>query len=175
MDLSRIVQFRLLKSEYTPPTYSDKYRYENIDIFEFKKDPQRLLNISEMIKNQIEWGGVPDTFEKLYKRFKSNSFCQIWIYDDTDIGWYWYNHNVSLDWLSIDKKLNPNEIYVGGAFVSNKVERPANSSFIFYNFSFINAFNELNKDTVYIYGDDWNRASNILMYKSGCKQFNYLK
>lgn len=175
MDTNKIVQFRIKKENYNPPPYSDLYQYHTVDINNYKSNLDRLLNITKLIDIQIVWDGNPNTKEKLQKRFESNSVCQLWIYDGVDIGWYWYNDNFTYDWVNIIQTLNKNEHYVGGAFVSNRVNRPPNSSFIFYNFSFINAFNNLKKDTVYIYGDDWNRASNILMYKSGCEQYNFIK
>ena len=175
MDVNKIVQFRIKKEDYTPPIYSDLYQYETIDINNYKSNLDRLLNITKLIDKQIVWEGNPNTEEKLLKRFQSESVCQLWIYDGVDIGWYWYNNNFTYDWINIIQTLNKNEHYVGGAFCSNQVSRPPDCSFIFYNFSFINAFDNLGKDTVYIYGDDWNRASNILMYKSGCEQYNFIK
>lgn len=175
MDTSKIVQFRIKKEDYNPPIYSSLYQYKTIDINNYKSNLNRLLNITKLIDKQIEWGGNPNTEKKLLERFESKSVCQLWIYNNVDIGWYWYNDDFTFDWITIDQKLKDNEHYVGGAFCSNQLERPSNSSFIFYNFSFINAFNNLQKDTVYIYGDDWNRASNILMYKSGCEQYNFIK
>ena len=175
MDLDKILQFKVDKKNYTPPVYSNMYQYDTIDISNYSSNIDRLLNISSLIDKQISWDGNPNTVDKLLKRFKSNSVCQIWIYAGIDIGWYWYNDNVTFDWVTLNQLLKSNEHYVGGAFVSNTIDRPAESSFIFYNFSFINAFTNLGKDIVYVYGDEWNRASNILMYKSGCTKFNFIK
>jgi hypothetical protein len=137
MDIQKIVQFRIKKEDYTPPVYSELYQYETIDINNYKSNIVRLLNITKLIDNQIVWKETPNTEEKLLKRFKSNTVCQLWIYNGNDVGWYWYNNDFTLDWIFINQKLKDNEHYVGGAFCSNELDRPTNSSFIFYNFSFI--------------------------------------
>ena len=73
------------------------------------------------------------------------------------------------------KTLNENEIYGGGAFLSKKVNRPANSGLIFYNLTFDYWLNEMDNECIYQYSDDWNRVSSILSYKNGFEQFNFIK
>lgn len=175
MDINKIIQFRLLKDNHTPPEYSSDYRYEIIDINNYQDNLDRLLSVSFQMEKEMEWDGIPNTEDKLYKRFINGSNAQFWIYKDTIIGWCWQNMNVTYDWETTNHILKPNESYTGGAFVSRELKRPPESSFIFYNFSFSYLLSLEGKDTVYLYSDDWNRASSILCYKSGYTNYNFIK
>ena len=174
MDINKIVQLRLLKNNHTPPNYSSDYRYEIIDINNYRSNLNRLLSVSFQMEKEMEWEGIPNTEEKLYKRFANGSNAQLWIYKDVVIGWCWQNMNLTYDWETTNQILKPNESYTGGAFVSRELKRPPESSFIFYNFSFEYLLALEGKDTVYLYSDSWNRASAQLCYKSGCTKYNFL-
>ena len=73
MDVNEIVQFRLLQNNHTPPEYSSDYRYEIIDINNYQDNLDRLLSVSFQMEKEMEWDGIPNTEEKLHKRFVNGS------------------------------------------------------------------------------------------------------
>lgn len=175
MDIDKIVQFRLLKNNHTPPNYSSDYRYEIIDINNYEDNLDRLLSVSFQMGKEMKWDGIPNTKEKLHKRFINHSNAQLWIHRDIIIGWCWQNMNITYDWQTTNHILRPNQSYTGGAFVSKELKKTPESSFIFYNFSFSYLLSLEDVDTVYLYSDSWNRASSHLCYKSGFHQFNFIQ
>lgn len=173
MITDNIVQFRLLKEEFKEYPVSGDYRIIHVTKYNYRKYIKELLNVSELLKADIEWDGIPD-LTGIQKRFVANSECFLWYYKSELVGWTWFNESVSIDWESIFKLLPSNEVYVGGAFVSKKKNLPPAAGFNFYNLCFNSWLRDFNYNKIYLYSDDWNRASAILCYRCGFKKYSFL-
>lgn len=173
MDVNKIVQLRLLRDKFKKIPFTENYSVQLVDIFNYKNYISQLINISELMKSDFDWIGIPDE-ATLHRRFQHNSHCLLWIYNSITIGWAWSNYNVTPYWEKSIQELNDKEIYGGGAFLSKKVDRPTNSGLIFYNLTFDYWLNKMDNNCIYQYSDTWNRASSILSYKNGFDKFNYL-
>jgi len=169
-----IIQFRLLKKDRNPVLDHKGITYILVDKTNFSYYSDRLLNISSLMKKDIDWDQTPDTKEILKNRVDSNSECLLFSYNGYDIGWHWVNDNVCKDWINIDKRLNDNEGYNGGAYVTRQLERPPSAGEVVYHFTWSYLLDYKNKDIVYHYCDVWNRATSIFSYRYGFKQFNFL-
>jgi hypothetical protein len=169
-----IVQLRLLRKNFKKIDFDESYSIEFVDNSTYEKHISDLLYISDLMKRDLEWEGIPNETD-IQKRFENNSHCLLWKYDKQPIGWAWSNYNVSFDWKTITQKLNKGEIYGGGAFLSKSVKRPSNSGLVFYNLTFEYWLEEMNNNVIYQYSDDWNRVSSILSYKNGFEKYNFIK
>jgi len=174
MDISKIVQFRLIHAEFKKIEIDDAYRIVHLTESNYLNYLDDILYVIELLHLDLDWDGIP-TKEKVIDRFNNKSECFLWVYKDNVVGWTWFNKNVTMDWINIYQKLDKNEVYVGGAFLSKKIKTPAIASFKFYNYSFDTWIKKLNYNTIYLYSDDWNRASAILCYKSGFTKYNFIK
>jgi hypothetical protein len=174
MDITKIVQLRLLKEDFRKISFNENYTTLFLDKQNYLEHLSEFNYISDLMKKDFDWEGIP-TESDIHQRFKNNSHCLFWIYDNDPIGWAWSNYNVSPDWKNTTQELKEGEIYGGGAFLSKTIKRPPNSGLIFYNLTFDYWLNELNNNVIYQYSDDWNRVSSIMSYKNGFKKFNFIK
>lgn len=174
MNVDKIIQLRLLKSNFNKLDCNNRYSVLYVDSKNYLYYLKDLLHVSKMMRDDFDWDGIP-TEETLHSRFKHNSHCLFWLLDDSPIGCAWSNYNVTPYWEESIQELNENEIYGGGAFLSKKVDRPSNSGLIFYNLTFDYWLNQMGNDCIYQYSDDWNRVSSILSYKNGFEKFNFIK
>jgi len=173
MDINNIVQFRLLKSEFKKISINDSYKLIHLTEANYDEYLSELLYVVELLHIDLEWDGIPNK-DEIIKRFQNKSECFLWLYDDVVVGWTWFNSNITIDWINLYQQLNPNELYVGGAFLSRKSKTPPIAGFKFYNYSFYTWLTDLKYHTIYLYSDSWNRASAQLCYKCGFTQYNFL-
>ena len=174
MDLEKIVQLRLLKSNFKKIDFTENYQVKFFDKSNYLDHLPDFNYISSLMRKDFDWDGIP-TESDIHQRFKNNSHCLFWIYDNDPIGWAWSNYNISPDWKTITQELEDGEIYGGGAYLSKTIKRPPNSGLIFYNLTFEYWLEEMNNDVIYQYSDDWNRVSSIMSYKSGFEKYKFLK
>lgn len=173
MDINKIVQLRLLKNEYKRLSHHGEYSLIHLTYRSYLPHLSDLLKISKLMKLDFEWDGMPDE-DDIHLRFKNNSQCFLYRYQQKIVGWTWFHEDVSIDWKTIYQKLNNGDVYVGGAYVSKTCNLPPIAGYMFYNISFSKWLNDLNYNTIYLYSDDWNRASAQLCYKSGFTKYNFL-
>lgn len=152
-------------------------RYTNsfITILNFKENITHLKKVISFLHQDLKWDGIP-TIDEVQQRLKFGSVCMLWEFENRVVGWSWLNNKcITLDWKSNYKPLSSEiEQYGGGAFLS-KVNKPESSSgYKFYRFGIENMFKYFDKEILYLYADDWNRASTILCYKIGFTNFNFL-
>ncbi len=174
MDVNKIVQFRLLKSEFRQLEISDSYKLLHLTKENYNQYWDDINIVIELLHADLEWDGIPNT-KQVESRFNNNSQLFLWYYNEKIIGWTWFNKSFTIDWETITHSLDENELYVGAAFISKKVNLPPQAGWKFYNLSFSTWINELKNDIVYLYSDDWNRASALLCYRSGFKKYNFIK
>lgn len=176
MDVDKIVQFRLFKEDLKIGNIDTDYWFNQISINDL---PTHIDNLNKVIEYHHEdigdWIGIP-TLDIIKERLEFGSHCNLFMYHDLVLGWYWtHNDYVTSDWKSAIQKLKNNEIYIGGAFISRKQKPSPLSSYKFYTQGFKFSLDIEEKDTVYLYSDDWNRASAQLCYKCGFTKYNFLK
>ena len=173
MDKTKIIQLRLLKSNFKRLDSDNNYSVFFLDYNNYLGYLLELNSISGLMNEDFDWVGIPNE-KTLHKRFINNSHCLLWKYNDEPIGWAWSNYNITPYWEDSIQKLDKGEIYGGGAFLSKKVDRPADSGLMFYNLTFNYWLNILNNNCIYQYSDDWNRVSSIMSHKCGFEKFNFL-
>ena len=174
MDVSKINQFRLFKEDFKKISHNREYSIKYIKSNSYQEYIEEILSISRLMHKDFEWDGIPTEVD-IHQRFENNSECFIYYYNNNPVGWTWFHSHVSIDWKSIYQKLNNNELYVGGAFVSKTCNLPPISGFMFYNISFWKWLTEFDYNTIYLYSDSLNRASAQLCYKSGFTKYNFIK
>jgi len=175
MDINKIVQLRLLKKDLPSFKSNDKYWFQPVVISNLNNQLKNLKIVCELISGELEWDGAP-TLQDSIDRITFGSVCNLWMYDNEVLGWHWTNSScVTEDWKSEYQKLKSNEIYIGGAFLSRKNKPSPKSAYYFYRQGFEYSLVKENKDTMYLYSDDWNRASAQLSYRCGFKKFNFIK
>jgi len=174
MDVTKIVQFRLLKSEFKKDIISESYKILYLTKDNYTKYWDDIKVVIQLLHNDLEWDGIPDE-NQIEKRFKNNSELFLWYYNDKVVGWTWFNKYFTIDWETNLQSLGDNELYVGAAFISKKVNLPPEAGWKFYNQSFNKWLTDLKKEVIYLYSDDWNRASAQLCYRCGFTKFNFIK
>lgn len=174
MDVTKIVQFRLLKSEFRKLEISDSYKLLHLTKENYTHYWNDINNVINLLHADLEWDGIPDE-GGVIRRFNNNSELFLWYYNEKIVGWTWFNKSFTIDWENIVHSLDKNELYVGAAFISKKVNLPPEAGWKFYNLSFHTWISEFKNDVIYLYSDDWNRASAILCYRSGFTQYNFIK
>jgi len=133
-----------------------------------------LNKIIEFHHKQLDWDAIP-TIEKCIKRFESKSMCLLFYYNNQCIGWNWANKDARFNWIDLDQILEENEIYLGGMFVTNVIERPADAGLYNYNMVFDYWFKTNLYDTIYGYCDDWNRTALRVNFLNGHIIYNWIK
>lgn len=174
MELNKVVELKLLKHNLITVDDSDDYSFAFIDISNYKQHITDLLYVSSLMKKDFDWGGIPDE-SSLIGRFESKSFCLLSYYKSKIIGWIWANNNYTPYWEDSVQKLNSNEIYVGGSYLSKTVERPSGSGLYFYSKWFEYFLTEMGNKVAYSYVDIWNTRSLELAFKIGMKEYNFIK
>jgi hypothetical protein len=176
MDKSKIKQFRLFKQNLPTHEPDPRYWYNTINTDNFSQFLNHINSSINFHHQDLNWDNTP-TLEVVYDRLAFGSQCHLWMYEEKCLGWHWTNPNcVTLDWKSHYQDINDNEIYIGGALVSREYKPDrGNSAWMFYRQGFEYSFDYTNTDTMYLYSDDWNRASAMLCYKSGFTSFNFIK
>lgn len=174
MNINKINQFRLLKSEFRKQNIPNSYRIVYLTKDNYTQYWDDINTVIKLLHADLEWDGIPNT-EQIVKRFDNNSELFLWYYENKIVGWTWFNKSFTIDWENIVHTLEDNELYVGAAFISKKVNLPPQAGWKFYNESFYKWITDLKNDVIYLYSDDWNRASSILCYKSGFTKYNFIK
>ena len=174
MDINKIVQFRLLKSEFRKQNIPNSYRIVYLTKDNYTQYWNDINTVIKLLHADLEWDGIPNT-EQIVKRFDNNSELFLWQYEDKIVGWTWFNKSFTIDWENIVHPLEDNELYVGAAFISKKVNLPPQAGWKFYNESFYKWITDLKNDVIYLYSDDWNRASAMICYRCGFTKFNFIK
>ena len=175
VDLSNITQIRLLKQDYKQFPNKKHYNLKYVDkgnIDKYTNDLKRVVNL--ITEELTDWDQAPN-YETVLRRFKADSHCLLFYYNNECIGWNWGNSNVCLDWETKIQDLLPGELYGGGCYVARNVNRPADAGLYNYNMIFKYWFNEMTYSTIYGYVDNWNKAALRVNYKNGLKDYNFLK
>lgn len=168
------VQLKLHVKDLNDHTYNDDYWFDTINLGNFNKRKTYLQRVIEYHHDDLDWKETP-TIEIVKQRIKFGSTCHLWMYKDICLGWHWTNSKfITRDWLTPYRQLKPTELYIGGAFISKKAKPSASSSYYLYRQGFEYSFNFHNKQIMYLYSDNWNRASAQLCYKCGFRKFNFL-
>jgi len=174
MNTDKVIQVRFLKENFNPLPIKSQYKLEYVDVDNYNNYQEELRSVIQLLNIQLVWDGIP-TYDDVIMRFKSDSMCLLFYYNDKCIGWNWFNENVTLDWIKNIQDLIVGELYSGGCFVSNTIGHPANAGL--YNYNMVSSYliNELNYHTVYGYVDKWNKAALRINYNNGLREFNFLK
>lgn len=175
MDINKIVQLRLFKEDLKIGNIDTDYWFNQISINHIDTHIPKLNKVIQYHHEDIgDWDGIP-TLDIIRERLEFGSHCNLHMYRDTILGWHWtHNQYVTEDWRTPYQKLKHNEIYIGGAFISRKHKPSPISSYKFYAQGFKFSLEVEGKDTMYLYSDDWNRASAQLCYKCGFTKYNFL-
>jgi len=173
MDLNKIVQMRLFKEEHRKLPKKSHYKLVYVDKNNYLSYEKELKQVIVYINEQLpDWEDSPH-YLNIESRFWANSFCFLFYYNDKCIGWNWGNNNVCIDWINIYKTLEKGEVYLGGCFVTNVVDRPADAGVLNYNMFFDECI-KLGNDVLYGYCDDWNRVALRINYSNGYKEYDFL-
>ena len=174
MNVQNIIQFRLLKNEHKKLPSKSHYKLVYVDSENYSSYLDDISTVVQYIQKQLsDWKDAPDLYD-VHRRFSSNSFCYLFYYNDKCIGWNWGNPNVTPDWINIHTSLNEGEVYLGGCFVTNQTERPADAGIMNYNMFFDSCL-KLGYNPMYGYCDDWNRVAIRINYSNGWKPYNFIK
>ena len=174
MNIQGVVQLRLSKENIKRFTLNQNYNFTLIDNTNYKNHLSDLMYVSYLMKQDFDWEGTPNE-EDIHKRFEKDSNCLLSYYNNKIVGWIWGNDNFTPHWVENMQQLNKNEIYVGGAFLSKKVDRPKESGQVFYSIWFDYFLTNFNKQFAYSYIDDWNNHSLNLAYNIGMKEYDFIK
>lgn len=174
MSSETIVQLRLSIDNIKKPIYNKNYSFILVDNTNYENHIDELIHVSHLMKQDFDWEGTPNE-ENIHKRLKSNSKCLLSYYDSKLVGWIWGNDNFTPKWVDIIQELNENEIYIGGSYLSKKVNRPKESGQVFYNIWFDYFLTNFNKQYAYSYVDFWNTHSLNLAHNIGMKEYNFIK
>ena len=176
MNKSEVNQFRLFKSDLSSYIFDDKYWFKTLSLEIVEDNQHHIETVINYHYEDLNWNDTP-SFKTVVDRLKFGSKVHLWMYEDKCYGWHWTNTNcVTIDWKSFYQPIKENEIYIGGALVSRK-HKPdrGNSAWKFYRQGFEYSLDMDNTDTMYLYSDNWNRASSILCYKAGFTKFEFIK
>ena len=170
----QIVQFKLIKSNLCFHEPDSRYWFDTLTVDTFDNNIPKIEEVIYFHNQDLEWEGIPSVSE-VKDRLEFGSQCHLHMYEDKCLGWHWTNPNcITIDWKSYYQNIKENELYIGGALVSRNYKPHPNSSWFFYRQGFEYSFNLTNTDTMYLYSDNWNRASAMLCYKSGFTKYNFL-
>ena len=144
------------KSDFKKFNYPTHYLMRNVDSTNYYQYKNELVEISNLLQKQLpDWDDSPNYFD-LEKRFESNSSAVIFSYNEQPIGWGWYNSDVSLNWINIDRELPTDWVYGGGLFVSKLIDRPKDAGMLNYNKWLSYIFKQLNYNVFCGYCHKWN-------------------
>lgn len=174
MKKDQITEFRLFKKDLREHNHDSRYTFKTIGVEDFANNLDDIKKVISYHHEDLEWDDTPTT-KVVYDRLEFGSQCHLWMYEDKCLGWHWTNPKcVTIDWKSYHQSIKENEIYIGGALLSRKFKLYSDSSWFFYRQGFEYSFDLTNTDTMYLYSDNWNRASAMLCYKSGFTKYNFI-
>jgi hypothetical protein len=174
MNLSEVTQVRLLKEDFKKLPKKDHYKIIFLDKTNFISYEVDLKKIINHIKIDIpNWDESPD-YQTITNRFKADSHCLLFYYNNECVGWNWGNKNVCFDWINIYQILQPHEAYVGGFFVTKSANRPSDAGYYNYNMVIDYWFNNMGINKIYGYVDSWNKASIRIILQNNVKFYDYL-
>jgi len=176
MDYKKIVQLRLFRKDMKPIEFDDRYSNSFVTISNFEKNISNLEQVINFLHQDLVWDGIP-TIEEVEERLTFGSVCMLWEFENKVVGWSWLNNEcITIDWKTEYTPLKEKtEQYGGGAFLSKLNKAEASSGYKFYRYGIENMFRYFDKEILYLYADDWNRASYIICYKMGFEQYDFLK
>jgi hypothetical protein len=175
MSTDNSIQIQILKTDYKKMNRYPHFKMEYVDKNNFSEYVDDLKQVIMYIQKQLtDWPEAPNYTEVL-KRFEGDSRCLLFYYNNSAIGWNWFNPNVALDWKTTIQELPENEVYGGGCFVTTLVDRPANSGMINYNMYFEYMLEILGYDVAYGYVENWNRTAKRVNFANGATFNNFLK
>jgi|TARA_B100001093_G_C26751061_1_gene981153 RimJ/RimL family protein N-acetyltransferase len=150
-------QLSLNKDNFTViRKYGDQYSLNLVDIENYLSYKSDLNIVLSLLGDQIpDWEERPKDFNELTQRFKSDSKCFLLYYNNQCIGWSWFNEKVRFDWVTVDRDLPNGWIYVGGFYVSNRVDRPYYAGTTINNLRSKYCF-DLGYEKLCAYCDSWN-------------------
>lgn len=174
MDFSNITQFRLKIEDISKHTPNSKFSIQsiNLDTVEhYKSDIELIIKYHH---EDLIWDGIP-SYDDILERLKFGSKLNIWLKNETPIGWNWYHTKyITLNWKTPFEELRENELYGGSAFLTTKARKFPSPALLFYTMGMKKMLSEENKDTLYLYVDNWNTASIKLCLKSGMKVYKFI-
>lgn len=176
MDYKKIVQLRLFRKDMKPIEFDDRYGNSFVTTSNFEKNISNLEQVINFLHQDLVWDGIP-TIEEVEERLTFGSVCMLWEFENKVVGWSWLNNEcITIDWKTEYTPLKEKtEQYGGGAFLSKLNKAEASSGYKFYRYGIENMFRYFDKEILYLYADDWNRASSIICYKMGFEQYDFLK
>ena len=175
MDTTKICQLKLTKDNLVDFNFSEDYKVVFVNKKNYPQYLEQLLHLSNLMKDDFTWVGIPDK-QMLKRRFESfNSSVQLFYYNDLPIGWTWGNPNFTPLWEITNQPLQENEIYTGGSFLSQKVKKPKGSGTAMYYLTYKKFLYMDGIDCLYAYVDNWNHKSIHLLKKIGFTNFNFIK
>jgi len=168
------VQLKLHINDLNNHTYNDDYWFHTVNLSNFNTLITNLQTVIDYLHDDLDWDETP-TIDIVEQRILFGSRCHLHMYKNKCLGWHWTNDKfITKDWVTPYKKLGLSELYIGGAFISKKAKPSASSSYYLYRQGFEYSFNYHDKEVIYLYSDNWNRASAQLCYKCGFIKFNFL-
>ena len=174
MDLSKIVQIRLLKENYKQLPVKEVFDMKYVDKKNYTEFNDQLVKVLGLLTSELpDWDNAP-TYNDILDRFDADSHCLLFYYNNECIGWNWGNDNVCFDWINCIQTLPEGELYGGGCFVSRSVERPAYAGLYNYNMIFDFWINKLGYHTIYGYVDWWNKPAFRVNFQNGLTVYNYI-
>lgn len=175
MNYKKIVQLRLFRKDMKSIESDDRYNNSFVTISNFQENISKLEQVINFLHQDLVWDGIP-TIEEVKERLTFGSVCMLWEFENKVVGWSWLNNEcVTIDWKTEHTPLKENiEQYGGGAFLSKQRKPETTSGYKFYRYGIENMLKYFNKEILYLYADDWNRASSMICYKIGFKQYNFI-
>tara|TARA_B110000858_G_scaffold7870_1_gene8470 strand:- start:987 stop:1517 length:531 start_codon:yes stop_codon:yes gene_type:complete len=176
MNNAEYVQLRLFRNDMNHIEPDSRYTNSFITLSNFQENVSKLQKVIDFLHQDLVWDGIP-TIDEVNERLVFGSVCMLWEFENKVVGWSWLNNEcISIDWKSEHTTFkSKTEQYGGGAFLSKQNKPEPEAGYKFYRYGIENMFKYFNKETLYLYADDWNRASSILCYKIGFTKFNFLK
>lgn len=176
MDTKKIVQLKLFRSDMKPIKPDNRYSNSFVSISNFQENIPKLEKVINFLHQDLVWDGIP-TIEEVKERLLFGSVCMLWEFNNKVVGWSWLNNQcITIDWKSEYVPLTEKtEQYGGGAFLSKLNKPETTSGYKFYRYGIENMFKYFDKEILYLYADAWNRASTMLCYRVGFKNYNFIK
>ena len=176
MDTTKIIQLKLTKESLVPFEILEDYNIVLINKENYNNYIHELLYVSDLMKRDFDWVGIPDEL-MLHSRFEThNSSVHLFYYNNSPIGWMWGNHNQKPLCEEMYQPLKSNEMFVGGAFVTQKLKnKPKGCGVSMYHLTLKKFLEYDGIDCLYSHADTWNVKSIHICYKVVWYDFNFIK